>query len=71
MALTLHTPDVVFDQSCDCGKLHHGTVKTHVILAGLLIAGFLLIAGVFLFSTLSGTEAPPAESPVATTAAEG
>ena len=67
MALSLHTPAVVFDQSCDCGKLHYGTVKTHVILAALLAAGLLLMVGAFLFSLRGGAEEeqPPAESPAA------
>ena len=67
MALSLHTPAVVFDQSCDCGKLHYGTVKTHVILAALLAAGLLLMVGAFLFSLRGGAEEElsPAESPAA------
>ena len=66
MALSLHTPAIVFDQSCDCGKLHYGTVKTHVILAALLGAGLLLMVGAFLLSLRGGEEElPPAESPAA------
>lgn len=64
MALSLRTPAVVFDQSCDCGKLHYGTVKTHAILAALLAAGLILTLGAFLLSFRGGEkELPPEESP--------
>ncbi len=47
---SLHTPAIVYDQSCDCGKLKHGTVKRHVLLFGLAALGALAILIALLVS---------------------
>lgn len=56
---TLHTPAVVYDQSCDCGKLKHGTVKRHVLITALAVLGVLaiLIALLVIFFC-AGTKIP-------------
>ncbi len=50
--LTLRTPDIVHDQSCDCGKLKCGSVKTHVIIAAIAILGVMAILAALLLSRL-------------------
>lgn len=50
--LSLHTPAIVYDQSCDCGKLKCGTVKQHVIIAAIAIFGVLGILVRLLVSLL-------------------
>lgn len=47
---TLHTPAIVYDQSCDCGKLRHGTVKRHVLITALAVLGALAILIALLVS---------------------